>query len=98
MPGTFSSKKSVNEIGEMAARGEDVSAHSTNKFTVVRPIQPVNVDLTPGMPRELDSRAAKLNVTRQAVINMPLGQALIGPAVNTSRKKNSGRRHFCRMR
>jgi hypothetical protein len=43
---------------------------------VVRPIQRVNVDLTLGMLRELDSRAAALNVSRQAVIKTLLRQAL----------------------
>jgi hypothetical protein len=35
-----------------------------------------NVDLTQGMLTELDSRAARLNVTRQAVIKTLLRQAL----------------------
>jgi metal-responsive CopG/Arc/MetJ family transcriptional regulator len=36
----------------------------------------VNVDLTQGMLRELDERAARLNVSRQAVIKTLLGRAL----------------------
>jgi len=48
----------------------------TNKFTVVRPIRRVNVDLTEGMLRELDERAARLNVSRQAVIKTLLRQVL----------------------
>jgi metal-responsive CopG/Arc/MetJ family transcriptional regulator len=60
----------------MASRGEDVSAYFTNKFTVVRPVRRVNVDLTHGMLRELDQRAACLNVSRQAVIKTLLRQAL----------------------
>ena len=48
----------------------------TNKFTVVRPLHRVNVDLTHGMLRELDERAARLNVSRQAVIKTLLRQAL----------------------
>jgi hypothetical protein len=39
----------ADEIAEMASRGEDVSAHFTNKFTVVRPLHRINVDLTLGM-------------------------------------------------
>ena len=54
----------------MASRGEDVSAHFTNKFTVVKPLRRVNVDLTQGMLRELDERAARLNVSRQAVVSL----------------------------
>jgi hypothetical protein len=66
----------ADEIVEMASRGEDVSAYFTNKFTVVRPIHRVNVDLTHGLLRELDARAARLNVSRQAVIKTLLRQAL----------------------
>jgi len=59
----------------MATRGEDVSAYFTNKFNV-RPVRRVNVDLTQGMLRELDARAARLNISRQAVIKTLLGRAL----------------------
>jgi metal-responsive CopG/Arc/MetJ family transcriptional regulator len=60
----------------MASRGEDVSRFFTNDFEVVRPIRRVNLDLTAGMLRELDARAARLNVSRQAVIKTLLRQAL----------------------
>jgi len=66
----------AEEIAEMVTRGEDVSAYFTNKFTVVRPVKRVNVDLTQGMLRELDARAARLNISRQAVIKTLLGRAL----------------------
>lgn len=67
---------SADEIAERASRGEDVSAYFTNKFTVVKPVHRVNVDLTPGMLRKLDERAARLNVSRQAVIKTLLDRAL----------------------
>jgi hypothetical protein len=67
---------SADEIAERASRGEDISAYFTNKFTVVRPVRRVNVDLTQGMLRELDQRAARLNVSRQAVIKTLLDRAL----------------------
>lgn len=67
---------SADEIAEKATRGEDVSAHFTNQFTVVRPVRRVNVDLTPGMLRQLDERAARLNISRQAVIKTLLSGAL----------------------
>lgn len=67
---------SADEIAEMATRGEDVSHFFTNPFTVVRPVRRVNVDLTQGMLRELDQRAAKLNISRQAVIKTLLRQAM----------------------
>ena len=67
---------SADEITEMATRREDVSKFLTNQFMVVRPIRRVNVDLTGGMLRELDERAARLNVSRQPVIKTLLRQAL----------------------
>jgi len=69
-------KPNAEEIAEMASRGEDISAYFTNKFTAVRPVRRVNVDLTEGMLRELDARAAHLNISRQAVIKTLLGRAL----------------------
>lgn len=76
MPKTPKPTTTADQIAEMATRGEDVSRHFTNKFKVVRPIQRVNVDLTQGMLRELDSRAARLNISRQAVIKTLLEQAI----------------------
>ena len=78
MPKTSRTRPTAGEIAEMASRGEDVSAYFTNKFTVVRPVRRVNADLTHGMLRELDERAARLNVSRQAVIKTLLGRALEG--------------------
>ena len=76
MPKTSRTIPTADEIAEMASRGEDVSAYFTHKFTVVRPVRRVNVDLTHGMLRELDEWAAHLNVSRQAVIKTLLRQAL----------------------
>ena len=76
MPKTSKSKISADEIAGKASRGEDVSSYFTNKFTVVRPVRRVNVDLTPGMLRQLDERAARLNISRQAVIKTLLSSAL----------------------
>lgn len=76
MPNKSKLKIAPEEIADKASRGEDVSSFFTNKFTVVRPIQRVNVDFTEGMLNELDARAARLNVSRQAVIKTLLRQAL----------------------
>jgi Ribbon-helix-helix protein, copG family len=76
MPNKSRRSPSPEEIAEMATRGEDVSKFFTNQFTVVRPVRRVNVDLTQGMLRELDERAARLNVSRQAVIKTLLRNAL----------------------
>jgi hypothetical protein len=75
MPKTLRKTPTADEIAERASRGEDVSAHFTNQFTVVRPVRRVNVDLTEGMLRKLDGRAARLNISRQAAIKTLLGKA-----------------------
>ena len=76
MPSKSKRSPSADEIADMATRGDDVSTYFTNQFAVVRPIRRVNVDLTQGMLRELDERAARLNVSRQAVIKTLLRHAL----------------------
>jgi hypothetical protein len=76
MPRTSKAPVSADEIAEKASRGENISAYFTNKFTVVRPVRRVNVDLSQGMLRELDQRAARLNVSRQAIIKTLLDRAL----------------------
>jgi hypothetical protein len=73
---TSSKTQTADEIASMATRGEDVSAYFTKAFTVVKPIQRVNVDLTQGMLRKLDEQAARLNISRQAVIKTLLARAL----------------------
>jgi hypothetical protein len=76
MPRTSRTRLSADAIAEKASRGEDISPDFTNKFTVVRPVRRVNVDLTQGMLRELDQRAARLNISSQAVIKTLLDRAL----------------------
>jgi len=87
MPKTSKTPLSADEIAEKASRGEDISAYFTNKFTVVRPVRRVYVDLTQGMLRELDRRAARLNVSRQAVIKTLLEWAPEGNRVGKPRAK-----------
>ncbi len=89
MPKTSKPGRTADEIAEMASRGEDISAFFTNKFTVVRPVKRVNIDLTQGMLRELDGRAARLNVSRQAVIKTLLAQALSEPSGPQRLKKKA---------
>ena len=76
MPKTSKKAPTADQIAEMASRGEDVSAYFTNKFTVVKPVRRVNVDLTQGMLRRLDEQAARLNISRQAVIKTLLARGL----------------------
>ena len=87
MPKTSKRSPSADEIAEKASRGEDISAYFTNRFTVVRPVRRVNVDLTQGMLRELDERAARLNVSRQAVIKTLLGRALAEAPIGKPKPK-----------
>jgi hypothetical protein len=60
MPKTSKKTPAADEIAEMATRGEDISGYFTNRFTVVRPVRRVNVDLTQGMLRDPDARAARM--------------------------------------
>jgi hypothetical protein len=76
MPKTPKSRITADQIADKATRGEDISSHFTNNFVVVKPIHRVNVDLTQGMLRQLDERAARLNVSRQAIIKTLLDAAL----------------------
>jgi ABC-type microcin C transport system duplicated ATPase subunit YejF len=78
---------SADQIADMATRGEDVSMFFSNQFTVVRPVKRVNVDLSQGMLRELDARAAHLNVSRQAVIKTLLRQALDHSEASCKKKR-----------
>jgi hypothetical protein len=80
----------ADEIAEMASRGEDISSYFTRRFTVVRPIRRVNVDLTQGMLRELDERAARLNISRQAVIKTLLEKALGENQAHKRRPQKAG--------
>ena len=90
MPKTPRPKRTADEIAEMASRGEDISPYFTNKFTVVRPVHRVTIDVTQGMLRELDARAARLNVSRQAVIKTLLDRAL--DEERTGRRAGAGKK------
>lgn len=77
----------AEDIAAMATRGEDISGFFTNQFTVIRPVHRVNVDLTQGMLRELDERAARLNISRQAVIKTLLARAISEERIGKRRRK-----------
>ena len=63
-------------IARIADQGRDVSRLFTNTGKMMKPIQRVNVDLTPEMLQELDRAAQELNISRQAVIKTLIRQAL----------------------
>jgi hypothetical protein len=88
MPKMSRTKRNADEIAEMATRGEDISSYFTNRFKVVKPVHRVNVDLTYGMLRELDERAARLNVSRQAVIKTLIERAIIAERAGKKKEKN----------
>ncbi len=90
MPKTSRKIRTADQIADLASRGEDISGYFTNKFTVVRPVRRVNIDLTQGMLRKLDERAARLNISRQAVIKTLLGRALNDEEGNRPGAKKAG--------
>jgi hypothetical protein len=63
-------------IARLADQGKDVSRFFTNAGRIMGPIQRVNVDLAPGLLKELDRTAKELNISRQAVIKTLIRQAL----------------------
>lgn len=79
-----STKRKVSEdietIAERAERGEDVSAHFTNRHVAK---QRVNIDFPLELLRQIDMECQRVGVTRQAWIKMVcderLRQALIKP-------------------
>lgn len=80
-------KITIEEIEEMAVRGEDVTQFFDTKNAKMQPgfgklervrkdIQRVNVDLAQPMLKELDHVAEDLNVPRQSVIKTMLREGL----------------------
>lgn len=57
---------------------------------MVRPLHRVNVDLTPGMLRQRDERAAGLNISPQAVIKTLLSRAMEAPPGKPRRATKAG--------
>jgi len=76
---------SADKIGDMAARGEDVSRFFTGKGKMhpglpregaPAEIQRVNVDFTQEILSDLDAEAKRLNISRQAVIKTLVSDGL----------------------
>lgn len=66
------------------------SSYFTNEFTVVKSVRRVNFDLPQEMLRDLDERAAELNLSRQAVIKTLLVRELDEDRENKRRPKSRG--------
>jgi len=67
---------SAETIARLADQGKNVSGYFTNSGRLMVPIQRVNVDFTATMLEELETAAAELNISRQAVIKTLIRQAL----------------------
>ena len=77
-----SKKKTADEIGEMAASGQEVNELFTGKGRMMpglpreNNIQRVNVDFTDEILNNLDLEARRLNISRQAVIKTLVSDGL----------------------
>jgi predicted DNA binding CopG/RHH family protein len=63
----------VEAIAERAERGEDVSAHFTNRHVAK---QRVNIDFPLDLLRQIDAECARIGVPRQAWIKMACDERL----------------------
>ncbi len=63
-------------IAKSADEGRDISAHFTNRGTMMRPVEPVTVNFPPGILSELDAAARELGVNREDVIKVLVRHAL----------------------
>jgi hypothetical protein len=63
----------IEAIAERAERGEDVSAHFTNRHV---PKQRVNIDFPLALLRQIDAECARIGIPRQAWIKMACDERL----------------------
>lgn len=78
-PGKSDTLEDIEEIAERAERGEDISAHFTNRHVAK---QRVNIDFPLELLQQIDTECQRVGVTRQAWIKMVcderLRQLLVG--------------------
>ena len=88
MKQTFKRKKpiSAEAIARMADQGQDIRRFFTGG-RMMPPIQRVNVDFTREMLAELDTEAAHLNISRQAVIKTLVREGLDRRAARTAARR-----------
>ena len=67
---------SAESIARLAEQSRDVSRYFTNSGKMLQPTQPVSVDFTVEMFRELDAAAKELNVSLQNLIKLFVRRAL----------------------
>jgi predicted DNA binding CopG/RHH family protein len=63
----------IEAVAERAERGEDVSAHFTNRHVAK---QRVNIDFPLNLLRQIDAECARIGVPRQAWIKMACDERL----------------------
>ena len=68
-----SDTKEVEHIAECAERGEDISAHFTNRHEAK---QRVNIDFPLALLRQIDAECQRVGVSRQAWIKMACDERL----------------------
>ncbi len=82
-----SDAEDIETIAARAERGEDVSAHFTNRHVAK---QRVNIDFPLALLRQIDAECQRIGVTRQAWIKMAcderLRQALASPQSDEARR------------
>lgn len=74
-------KLDIEEIAEMAERGEDVSQHFSGQHSAK---QRVNIDFPLNLLREIDAECRRVGVTRQAWIKMICDERLRHTVVGTN--------------
>jgi len=63
----------MEDIAERAERGEDVSAHFTQKYSAK---QRVNIDFPLALLRDIDRECQRIGITRQAWLKMVCAEHL----------------------
>jgi len=61
---------SAESIAQIADKGSDISSYFTNKGKMMPPLESVGIDLNQDIIEELNEAARKLNVSRQALIEL----------------------------
>lgn len=63
----------LEELADRAERGEDISAHFTQKYSAK---QRVNIDFPLALLRSIDAECQRIGVTRQAWVKMVCAEYL----------------------
>ena len=77
-------------IAERAERGEDISAHFTNRHVAK---QRVNIDFPLDLLRQIDAECARIGVSRQAWIKMVCDERLRQAPHSSVRQDMTSKRH-----